>query len=423
MPELPIQVIGWDHHHSDLALRERLAVAYGELPDCLTQLGELPGVEEAVVVSTCNRSEWYIAGDVSESEVMKFVAQYVSVQLDEIKDKAYHCVGQNAIRHLFRVVSSLESMVVGEYQIVHQVKQAYERAQQCRSIGPILHAPFQRALKVGKDIRNDTAIGTYKVSIASVAVELAEHIIGNLEKSRLLIIGAGEMADLTLTHLIEKGVRDISIINRRQERAEQIIRDHEGLKSLDIKPNIIDWQSLMGALEDHDIVMASTSAPVPIINAEKMKHIKRFKPVMFIDLAVPRDVAEDVSQLDNVYAYNLDHFDQVVARHQHLRQEDVHEAEEIIKQAVEAFAQEREQSDLFGSVAEYFESLTENELIYAKKHLGKSGVQVAEDDLRYLLSRVSKKMRHQLMQLLRDMPDSPQMRELISRICGPRDPS
>ena len=414
MPELPIHVIGWDHHRCEVALRERLAIAFGELPDCLTQLSEQPGVEEAVIVSTCNRSEWYIAGDIVESDIIEFVANYIGVGPDSIASKSYHCVGVDAIRHLFRVVSSLESMVVGEYQIVHQVKQAYERSQQCRSVGPLLHRPFQRALAVGKEVRTQTAIGAYKVSIASVAVDLAQHIIGDLEKTKLLIIGAGEMADLTLRHLLEKGVRHISIINRRRERAEQIIREHDALREFDVTPDILEWSQLSDALNAHEIVMSSTSAPVPIITADKLQRKRRSKTIMFIDLAVPRDVAADVAQLDNVYSYNLDNFDEVVARHQKLRHEDIEAAEHLIRDAVDAFANERSQSDLFSQVAEYFEELTNNEMGFARKHLDKNGAQVDDEDLRYVLSRVSKKMRHQIMQILRDMSDSPQMRELIA---------
>ena len=420
MPDIPIHVIGWDHHRCEVALRERLAVAYGELPDCLAQLTEQPGVEEAVVVSTCNRSEWYVAGDISIADVHAFVAQYVGVAEDEITNKSYHCTGNDAIRHLFRVVSSLESMVVGEYQIVHQVKQAYERSQQCRCVGPILHAPFQRALSVGKEVRNQTAIGAYKVSIASVAVDLAQHILGDLKRSRLLIIGAGEMADLTLTHLLEKGVHSVSIINRRKERAEQFIHQHPGLQGQEVETTIIDWSDLSKALAEHDMVLSSTAAPVPIINAEKLQGIRRTKPIMFIDLAVPRDVAADVAQLDNVYSYNLDNFDAVVARHQQLRGEDIEEAEELIRAAVDAFNQERQDADMFSQVSRFFDDLTDNEMSFAKKHLDKNGAQVADEDLHYVLSRVSKKIRHQIMQLLREMPDSPQMRELIRQLLNQR---
>ncbi len=418
MPELPLQVIGWDHHACDVALRERLAIAYGELPDCLMQLSVQSGVEESVVVSTCNRSEWYIAGDISQSDLMVFIAQYLGVQAEEIETKAYAFSGRDAVRHLFRVVSSLESMVVGEYQIVHQVKQAYERSQQCRSVGPLLHGPFQRALSVGKEIRSETAIGKYKVSIASVAVDLAQHIIGDLEQSRLLIIGAGEMADLTLTHLLEKGVGKISIVNRRQERAEQIIRDHPGLSQLETKPEILDWAHLSDALKDHDIVMCSTAAPVPVITADKIKRGRRAKPIMFIDLALPRDVADDVAQLDNVYAYNLDNFDQVVSRHQQLRGEDIQEAESRIETALEQFFLERKQSSLFTQVSSYFDELTEDEFSFARKYVDKNEAAVDDEVLRYVLSRVAKKMRHQLIQLLRDHPDNAQMRELIACLCA-----
>lgn len=421
MPELPVHVLGWDHHHTALARRERLSLAYGELPDCLNRLNNCEGVEEAVIVSTCNRSEFFVAGDIARSDLLQFVAGYTGLHAEELDEEAYHYSGKACIRHLFRVVSSLESMVIGEYQIVHQVRQAYECAQQCRSVGPVLHAAFQRALKVGKDVRSETAIGRYKVSIASVAVDLAQQIIGSLEQSRLLVIGAGEMADLALTHLVEKGVRSISVINRRQERAEQIIRDHGALRSHGIDPLVLEWGALTEALQGHDIVIASTAAPVPIITVEKLRHVHRHQPIMFIDLAVPRDIAEDVAELDNVYAYNLDHFDQVVARHQQLRQEDCHEAEIMIDAAAADYSRQRQQSDLLEQIASYFDELTETELGYARKHLRKNGVEPADDDLRYVLSRVSKKMRHQLLQLLREMPENHQLRELIGRICGRAD--
>ncbi|NRA36627.1 MAG: glutamyl-tRNA reductase, partial [Planctomycetes bacterium] len=214
MPEPQLHLIGWDHHKSNVQDRERLAVAFGELPEFLAQLLQEPGIEEAVIVSTCNRSEWYVAADISEERLLEKICTILSLQAEDHSSASYYKSGDEVVKHVFRVISSLESMVVGEYQIVHQIKQAYERAQQCHSVAAILHPLFQKALAAGKEIRSQTAIGKYKVSVASIAVDLARKIFGDLSKSRLLIVGAGEMADLTLTHLLEHGVKNVSIINR-----------------------------------------------------------------------------------------------------------------------------------------------------------------------------------------------------------------
>ena len=318
--ELPLVILGVDHHRTPVAVRERLAVPETALRGLLSTLSTLPGASEAVVLSTCNRLECYLAGSPDHAQVLRALAEHQGIDAAVVEANAYWLRGGAGVRHLFRVVSGLESLVIGEYQIVHQVKQAYDAAHNGRFTSGVLNPLFQRALGVGKEVRNQTAIGKHKLSVASVAVDLAKHIYGELDHARLLIVGAGEIAELAVKYLVAAGVREMSIVNRSEDRAQALATE---LRSGDFRADVLPWSMLGDALTQHDIVVASTAAPHAVINVDEVKQAmrKRRQPLMLIDLAVPRDVEPAVAQIADVYLYNIDHLESVVAANHQLRVE------------------------------------------------------------------------------------------------------
>ena len=312
-------VLGIDHHNAPVSVRERVAINPGtDLTEAVSSLAALPSIDEVMLLSTCNRFEAYWVGDADANDVLQAIAEERGCDLNDLT--AHHTTHDAAgsVRHLFRVAGSLESLVVGEYQIVHQMRHAYETARVGGHAGAVLNRVCQRALATAKRVRSDTAIGRYRLSIASVAVDLARQIHGRLSKARLLVVGAGEMAELAVQHLIGEGVTSIDIVNRRTERALALAdAQQEG-----VSVTVHQWADLGDRLREADIVVSSTAAPHAVITHELAKRAlrRRRSPLMLLDLAVPRDIESSIADLDDAYLYNVDHLEQVVASNQTLRQ-------------------------------------------------------------------------------------------------------
>ena len=264
-------------------------------------------------------------------------AETVGFETRSLEKNAYVHQGGHAVEHLFRVASSLESMVIGEYQIVHQIKQAHQWGRKHGACRGELDRMFQHALNVAKDVRTNTSIGAHKVSVASVGVDLAKHIHGNLKKARLLVIGAGEMAELATIHLIEAGVKKLTVINRTHEKA-QVFAANKRFTNCDI--STMRWADMHKALGDHDIVVTSTAATFPVITSDEVRSARRGK-IKFTGLhrpCVPRDVEVGVGDLNDVYRYDLDHLDKMVASNRSLRNKDIEQVS-IMGEHCEQFAQ------------------------------------------------------------------------------------
>ena len=215
MPAERLLLVGIDHHRSPLALRERVAIGGDQLAEALSELRQLPGVNEASILSTCNRMECYLSGSHPQiADLLEWLAQRQGTEISEVQEHHYQATDQAAAKHLFRVAASLESLVVGEYQIMNQIRFAYEQGQQADTIGQSLHGLFQAVLSSGKRVRNETGIGQHKLSVSSIALDLAAQIHGRLPKCRLLVVGAGEMAELTARNAVDRGVTQITVINR-----------------------------------------------------------------------------------------------------------------------------------------------------------------------------------------------------------------
>ncbi len=414
-PALPFVVFGVDHHRTPVALREKLAVPQEAIGRLLGILTTIPGASEAVVLSTCNRLECYLAGTPDRQQVLSRVAEHQGIDAATLDAHAFWHPGMDGLRHLFRVVSGLESLVLGEYQIVHQVKTSYDVAHQGHFTGAVLNPLFQRALGVAKEVRNNTAIGKYKLSVASVAVDLAKHIHGEVDRARLLVVGAGEIAELAVRYLLTAGVRELTIINRNEERAHSLA---EEFRSADFVPRVVPWSQLGEALSQHDIVVTSTAAPHAVITVAEVKQAmrRRRQPLMFMDLAVPRDVEPAVGELSDVFLYNIDHLESVVSANRQLRTDEVDAADALVDALVTSYATDvrHDRGALMAQVAGYFTDVIAAE---EARLAGKLGLK-DNPELRYGLERIGNKLQHQLLRYLREHANDPAAEKNIRDILG-----
>ncbi len=411
----PIFCLGIDHHRTPVETRERLAVDSASMAGLLTRLRACGGVGEAVVVSTCNRVEAWIAGR-ADAGLAPLLAEALcherGIAPESLLATAYHRSGAAAVRHLFRVSASLESLVLGEDQILRQIKDAYAAANALGSTARWLNPLFQRAIATGREVRAETGISAHKLSIASVAVDLAKHIHGDLRAASLLVVGAGEMGELVTTYLIEAGVARISVVNRNRERAEAMAAAHGGVAT------VHDWSTLGERLADHDLVVTSTAAPQPIISVEMVRQAMRRRraPLVLIDVAVPRDVAAEVGQIDDVFLSNVDHLQAMVAGNRERRQAEVAAAERLVEAAVSAFASEFRpgHGGLMARIATWSDDVVEREHRRVASKLPES----LRGEVRQAMDRVAGKLQHRVLAWLRSRPNDPEAERLVAGMLG-----
>jgi glutamyl-tRNA reductase len=412
-PGPAMTVFGVDHHRTPVAVRERLALGAERVPELVGRLRELLPTGEAVVLSTCNRFEIYISGSHSLRKPAEVVAALGGVEVDLVVNNGYIHHGTAGVRHLFRVASGLESLVLGEEQIVHQVKQAYETAYAAGWTGGLLNPLFQRALGVAKDVRTNTALSRHKLSVASVAVDLARQVHGDLQRARLLVLGAGEMAELAVRYLHEHGVRSISIVNRSTERALALAETAEA--------TVLPWSDLGRALAEHDIVVASTSAPHTVVSCEEVRRAmgRRRTPLVLIDLAVPRDIDAAVGELDDCYLYNIDHLERVVAANRQLRTDEVEHAEARVDEQVRSFVAMNggDTPRLLIEVAGFFKDVVETEATRLADRLDLQGAD-ARGEVRYGVERATAKLTHRIHAYLRAHPGDAEAEQMVRELLG-----
>jgi glutamyl-tRNA reductase len=410
-------VAGWgvDHHRAPVELRERLAAAAADPLALAALLRQTPGAAECVVVSTCNRLEVYLGGVVERSRLEAALAERAGVDAALIAAHAYRHDGGDCARHLFRVAAGLESMVLGEAEIAGQVRRAYDAARGAGLCGPLLHTLFQRAIACGKEVRTRTGLGDHKLSVASVAVDLARQVHGDLATARLLVVGAGETAELAARYLAAAGVREITVVNRSPERAAALAASAGG--------RAVAWDALAEELARHDVVVSSTAAPHPVISAGAVRAALRARraPITFIDLAVPRDVEPAVAELDDAYLFNVDHLERVVAQNLGSRQSEVAAAEALVGEAVESWrrAGDAQQAEMLAEVARYFRDVVAAEEARLAARL--PGADRAE--LRYGLERVGSKLIHPVLAWLKAHADDPQAQRTAAEILGLEPPA
>jgi len=320
MAEPPVHLVGLSHKTAPVGVRECVAVG-GERLRLL--LGELAReADEVALISTCNRSELYLVGPRRDAREL-----YLEF-LGHFPDHLYHHQGRSALRHLFRVASGLDSQVVGEAQILGQVREALFSARRARTTGPLLEQAFQRAIYVGKRARSETAIGAGAVSVAYAAVDLARSVFGDLAGRTALVLGAGEMAELVLTHLKDLGVERVLVLNRTRERAKRLAERFGG--------GALGMEDLARALGEADIVIASAAAPHPIVRARRVREVLkgRGRPLFLIDIALPRNVEPEVGRLSGAYLYDLDALETVVQKNLAARAAELPRVEAIVSEGV-----------------------------------------------------------------------------------------
>jgi len=356
-------LIGINHTTAPIEVRERLAIPAGRLADAIRTLAHQPGIREGIILSTCNRVELLTLQEDSESAgagLLRFLEEYFAVAPATITPHLYEYREREAVRHLFRVASSLDSMVVGESQILGQVKESYTVAREVGAVSGSLDMLIQRAFTVAKKVRSETQIGSSSVSIASVAVDLARKIFGTLQGKTVLLVGAGKMSELAARHLIQQGASKILVANRTQERAEKIAAQFSG--------EVIPFDALYDQAARADIVITSTGAPQKLFertHGQRFLHIRRNRPMFFIDIAVPRDVDPSMNTVEGCFVYDIDDLQQVAAANLANRSKEAAAAETIVTREVDKYQQRVQSLDAtpaIRSLQEHAEALRQAEL-------------------------------------------------------------
>ena len=364
-----IVVVGLNHETAPVAVREALAFPKEGLPEALARVREEAGLGEAVILSTCNRVEVYgRSTDSSVDAVAAFLARYHSRNLEDIAPHLYRLEGEAAVRHAFRVAASLDSMVMGEPQILGQVKDAYEAAEKAGSLGSVLNALRNRSVAAAKRARTETAIGRNAVSVSHVAVELARKIFGELRDRSVLLVGAGKMSEVAARQMVRDGARASVLGGRTFEKAEQLAAALGGRAA--------PLEALRAELARADIVISGTGAPGIVIRREDVEAAqaaRRGRPLFLIDIAVPRDVAEDAGKVSGVFLYDLDDIKTVAEANLRERKKEASAAEAILEQEIREFLEWRRSLEVVPLLVELrkrADEIRRTEIEKARRRLG-----------------------------------------------------
>ena len=388
---MKLLALGLNHKTAPVEVRERLTFGPDIIAGALRDLTGRDGVREAVVLSTCNRTEVYCAiDDGGEDTVRGWVGGFHGISPERVNPYLYAHAGRDAVTHLLRVASGLDSMVLGEPQILGQVKGAYQNACDCESTGKLLCRLFQHAFSVAKTVRTDTAIGNSPVSVAFAAVSLARQIFSDLSTQTALLIGAGETIELAARHLRQNGIGRIIVANRTVERAHELASQFDGFA--------IALTEISNHLAEGDIVIASTASPLPVLGkgaVERALRARRHRPMFMVDIAVPRDIEPEVADLNDVYLYTVDDLQGVVDEGLRSRQEAAVQAEEMVAFHADEFMAWLRSLDAAGLIQDYrqrAEQLRDEVLERALRQL-ESG-KAPQDVLGFLAHTLTNKLRH-----------------------------
>jgi glutamyl-tRNA reductase len=402
-----IAVVGLSHKTAPVEVREKLSIPETQLEGALAQLLSYPHIEEVGILSTCNRLEIYIVAHETEQgirEVTQFLSEHSKLPVHSLRSHLFMLLHQDAVMHIMRVASGLDSLVLGEGQILAQVKNTHKLGQQYNGIKTILNRLFKHAITAGKRVRNETSIGTGAVSISSAAVELAQMKVGNLSACRVVILGAGKMSRLLVQHLISKGAVQICIVNRSHQRAQEITKQ---FPELPIKTHLLT--DLMAVISECDIVFTSTSATEPILDRAKLEMaLDPSRRLMLFDISVPRNVHVDVNELDYVKAFNVDDLKAVVAQNQESRRKMAQEALCLLEEEVEAFDiwwRSLETVTTISCLRNKIETIREQELEKALSRLGSEFGDKQQEVIEALTKGIVNKILHDPMVQLRAQQD------------------
>jgi glutamyl-tRNA reductase len=329
---MKLLLTGVNHKTAPVELREQLAISPERLSEATRALLEFPGVQEAMILSTCNRVELLACHEASSPDLLGFLQTYLGIETTSLRPHTYEYRETDAVQHLFRVAASLDSMVVGEPQILGQVKESYTAARSVGAVQTHLEKLLQSTFTVAKKVRSETQIGSSSVSIASVAVDLAKKIFGSLEGKSVLLVGAGKMSELAARHLMQQGADSIFVANRTHDRAVRLAKNFHG--------QAVRFDDLYTTADQADIIIASTGSQEHIFRREhgqQFLHKRRNRPMFFIDIAVPRDIDPEINRVDGVFLYDIDDLQSVAASHLDDRTREAQRAEAIISEEVLRF--------------------------------------------------------------------------------------
>ena len=365
---MSFHLIGVNHKSAPVEVRERLAISDSRLPEALKRFTHHPGVDEGLILSTCNRVELLAQTRNGGADLRAFLRAYFQLDDSILDPHLYEYREQDAVRHLFRVASSLDSMVLGEAQILGQVKEAYATARAVGAVQSHLNQLLTRAFAVAKRVRSETEVGSSAVSVASVAVELAKKIFGSLNGKHVYLVGAGKMSELAARHLLAHGAESIFVSNRTYDRAIRLAHQFNG--------QAIEFSQLHDTCDRGDIVITSTGSPHAIFRREHGEIFlsrRKNRPMFFIDIAVPRDVDPEMNKLDGIFVYDIDDLQQAVASHVADRQKEAELADNIINTEVERFharLQALEVVPTIVSLQDHLETIRQAEIDRVRGRLG-----------------------------------------------------
>ncbi|EMS2240367.1 glutamyl-tRNA reductase [Neisseria gonorrhoeae] len=393
---MQLTAVGLNHQTAPLSIREKLAFAAAALPEAVRNLARSNAATEAVILSTCNRTELYCVGD--SEEIIRWLADYHSLPIEEIRPYLYTLDMQETVRHAFRVACGLDSMVLGEPQILGQIKDAVRAAQEQESMGAKLNALFQKTFSVAKEVRTDTAVGENSVSMASASVKLAEQIFPDIGDLNVLFIGAGEMIELVATYFAAKNPRLMTVANRTLARAQELC-DKLGVNA---EPCLLS--DLPAILHDYDVVVSSTASQLPIVGkgmVERALKQRQSMPLFMLDLAVPRDIEAEVGDLNDAYLYTVDDMVNIVQSGKEARQKAAAAAETLVSEKVAEFVRQqqgRQSVPLIKALRDEGEKARKQVLENAMKQLAKGAT--AEEVLERLSVQLTNKLLHSPTQTL-----------------------
>jgi len=398
---MPLVVVGINHRTAPVEVRERVVFEPARIPDALRELKSLPEISESVIVSTCNRTELYCVTSGDAAELGRWLERYHQLGTS-IRQCLYHHDETGAVSHVFSVASGLDSMVLGESQILGQLKESYRAAQEAGTTGPVLNRLFQATFSVAKRVRTETKIGANAVSVASAAVAMAKTVFANFEQRTALLVGAGETIALAARHLHADGLRRMIVANRSIDRARELAAEFQGFAiALDEIPN---------HLREADIVVASTASPNAIITREMTAaalRARKRRPMFMVDIAVPRDIEAEVAELEDVYLFTIDDLQTVVNENMEGRRAAAREATELVHAEVERFEhvlRTREAAPLIRRLRADAEKVRQHTLEQAQKMLahGRS----PEEALDFISSTLTNRLIHAPSQRLRDAAEN-----------------
>jgi len=409
---MQLALVGLSHKTAPVEIRERLAFSNDALRSALTSLVDRRRVNEALILSTCNRVE-VVAESPDDRLIRDFICEFHQISHDSVSTHLYSYRNVEAIRHVFRVTASLDSMVIGEPQILGQVKEAFRIAMDAGTVGMHLSALMNRAFAVAKKVRSETGISQSAVSVSYAAVELARKIFGDLSGKTVMIIGASKMGELAAKHLRRAGASSVLVTNRTFERAVELAKVFEGAA--------VPFEHFTDHMTGADIVITSTGAPHFIIGrnlAEQVIHRRKNKPIFFIDIAVPRDIDPAVNQIDNAFLYDIDDLQQVIDANLKERFKEAMRAEQIVDDEVEAFCLKMQTRDVVPTIVQLRESLEKvrrDEIERNRRHLKDlSPEQQAAVD--QITKSIVNKILHPPIEQLKQMAHDPQGADLADLI-------